>query len=244
MDSSRHIAELAHEANRLKCASCGADKDERELAPVEVAVGVTVDVCRWRGSKLNDCARRARQDVCPGCGRSLKDDRAYVSGLSFEATIACSRCRTALAKGRAEMSRPAEEARKFSYLDADRILGPAFYRVSDYYERGKAFARLLARVAGGRTEKVEGERHSSHGYVPPYVPGGFNSTHADVAVEVTSDQHEALCGLAELLPGILADVRAAGYAEGEDLLGRLASGKLTIAEYEDASVKAKPKKEG
>ena len=231
-----------------KCAGCGAKKSDSYLMQVEVAIGVTALVCAWRGSKVSDCARKARAAVCCGCGRPFQGEgaapRGYISGLGYEGQIACSDCRRAIGLGRAEVARQSvgdEAALKFAFLDGFRILGRGYRGSWDGYERRRELACLLARATGGRTRMEDGEAYQTYGYVPPFVSSGASSPSRDAAAEVTADQYEALCGLAAAFAVIIEESRDAGRREGEDLLEKLASGRVTVAAYEDEVVKARKK---
>jgi len=231
-------------STNIACAGCGAERSRDDLNRLEVAPGVIVRVCRWRGSTLNDCARKARQGRCAGCGKSSTGtDRAlpsFIPDLAEAATVMCRTCRTALAKGNAELAKPPEEARKFAHIDTRRLFGMHLNNVSE--EQQLRIAQGLARLAGGRTERFVGEASNTFGHVPPYNnTEGFVRPRQDVSVEVTQAQYETLCELAGLLVAYGDATARAGFVEGENLLGKLASGAVGIATYDDIAARSRPR---
>lgn len=224
--------------NMVTCAGCGkrrrAGYYAREAIDIEVAIGKRVVVCAGKAKGASaECVRRARENVCPGCG----EQNGYVQHVTHAAV--CEKCRATFAKGAAEESKPPNEVRRWALIDASRFLG--YLRGNDSDSR-REIARLLAETTGGRTMRAEGEESDAHGYVPPCDrrSGDFRDPRPDARCEVTAAQYEALCALATRLGDWIKAARAEGFADGENLLGKLATGEVSIAKYDDEAAKRRP----
>jgi hypothetical protein len=216
------------------CAGCGATLRSGYgslLTKIRVGSGEAV-VCPGRGRHSGgkqSCVEAARKKAsrCPGC------DKEHT-----EPGTLCEKCDEALAKHR--------EAGKalggIVTLVLDE-LGPSLYGTREYYKEGASVARLeqlskfLAQACTLPGYLVRG-RSSTRDFesvlpTPKVKKTGWSNEYSGVCATVTHEQADALRKFADGLRDVLRAQRMAGREEGRALLVGLASGKLTVNEWQE-----------
>jgi hypothetical protein len=231
-----------------KCQGCG--KPFRQVkqsytvgtkplaTDVEIAPDVIVRVC---GSERNNdyyadggdyaprvgCLRKAfeKAAVCPACG----NERRYGRGAFSKA---CGTCLEKISRADKEGAPPKRYALNFHLISPSRY--PSSARVFGDRTPSDVARELLQTVA--RVAAASGPRRgpddleSCHGID---LPKSHYSPSAAAAVELDEHQRDAVVRLGELITEMADAMYMQGRKDGRDLLGRLASGDVSIREFED-----------
>ena len=238
---------------KVPCAGCGklrsTNYDAYEMVNVEVAFDAVVKVCagRGHGGASDDCVRRARYGVCPGCG--ARDDRVAArgatqspsgwEGVEFVSDLAqqvfCGMCKRDLARGR--VAAAANPEKRWTPVSTSQFIGGNLPGSNDC---ASALVKALVRFSCGRTERADGEAIGTPFPIVPAVKGNaYNRPYINVEVELTEGQYAALGEIQKILGEMVESVRRDAFSRGDDLLGQLAAGKKTVAEYDEISRKGR-----
>ncbi len=219
---------------KTKCAGCGRERADdlyhKELVEVEVASDLDfVKVCRGRSASepSEKCLAAARAGKCPGCG----EKPSYQSGVSHP--VMCEKCKRARGVGKAYLE---TEEKKWSLIDGTDFFGGVWVGHEDR-DTVKGAVKALCKAVGGRTYRDTAEGYNSRGFVPQPKDDPYKHTHADAMVETTEAQHEGLLELQRLLGEVCQAIRKEAFRQGDNLLGRLARGEMTVDDYADKSTK-------
>ena len=210
------------------CLACGKENvSYNDVIDAEITLGVKGYLCKGiRGRPKQACLEKAREGKCPGCGALLTG--SYDIDRSVHAPALCKCCANDVRLGRAEREKPLGEKR---WYQINTSFIPRSFGFSENYEDAVAAAILdLTSSARHVDQPIEGE-------IPDLPKSPYDRSVRFPVVELTEQQRDAVLRLAEVFPKLGAAIRRDGKREGEDVLGRLASGKLTVADYEEGRKK-------
>lgn len=229
------------EVERGKCAGCNTRLYAKSYyyqnyVEGEFAPGRVVRVCRGRGARASffdakmSCLLAARKKlaICAGCGEDVRN---------FVARPLCSDCQAAIERARA-MDASAESK---AYAIVTSGLLPY---LPDGRDVSKEAADLLAQIAAGpRRCSVNSDFDFGGTFVEQIRNGPYGShTTSDPIVEMDARQAKAVSELTKLLYELAKAYEKAGFAEGNDLLGRLAKGDTTVKDYDERVERARKRK--
>jgi hypothetical protein len=207
----------------VDCAGCGKqlEDDYKERAIYTVA-GTDYKVCPGRRSYMGEpdpsaaCAQkllRKQAATCYGCGET--------SVIRYQGQV-CDDCKTKIAQGN-EVQKPVH----WVGLDPNRFFTREYFSES---EDTLEAVQLLARA-------IKGQRRLSKEH-PGFGSDKLGGEHPKVYVEVDEDQLEALHQLQKLLARVGDAIERKAHAEGTNLLGQLASGKVKPDDFDQWAAKA------
>jgi len=228
------------------CAGCGKPgrnhgfgRDDNGLTTIDLAPGHTALVChsaRDRKDPVESCATKARVAApwCRGCGQEFVGDwRFRYDGDALYSV--CVKCAELLERGRAA---PPDTARAWYTLDIENQL-PHSASYDEQRMAFDAFADALAAYASERRTPPDDVPFA--GIIPANGLTRYGEVRRTVyngrSVELTASQAVAMEKVLATLKTLLDHAYADGLQNGRSLLRGLANGEITMAQYDDRTVK-------
>jgi len=203
------------------CAGCGKPEPKHEI---DLVPGAKVRVCEGRSHYYpsNACVAKARAKLrlCSGCG----------AANTTLGTI-CHECRRQIERGLAAV----ERAPVAWWAIVPTTLGP--YLTEEHKGRSRNVHRGLAEKlvallgTGRRTADYRSDVHvhQADRHVPHYKEGG---DHDQVYIELTDAEGATLRALVKEIRRVMRLHYADGLHDGDDALGRLMRGDLSVRDFE------------